>query len=178
MFPGPMLLSIYIVWYLCCPVLMFPSLYNMFPGPMFLYLCFPVSILPCSYVTWYLCCLIPMFQGPMLLSIYVFWYLCYQTPMFPGTYSPVYFPAGLCLMQKQGCKKMHCLQCKIYPFLSSKFPISHQMHLIGKVHGHGQLDQEINTEPIATLGHNWTSCNGTSNAFKLKKHEKRNSYDK
>lgn len=57
--------------------------------------------------------------------------------------------------------------CKTNPLLSSKFPISHQMNLIGKVHGHSQLDQEINTESIATLRYNWASCNKTSKGCKL-----------
>lgn len=62
---------------------------------------------------------------------------------------------------KYGC------ECQTNPLLGSKFPISYQMHLIGKVHGHSQLDEQINTESITTLGYNWASCNKTSNSCKL-----------
>lgn len=70
----------------------------------------------------------------------------------------------MCLMQtynKERCKG------KTNPLLCSKFPISHQVHLIGEVHGHSQLDEQINTESVTTLGNNWASCNKTSNSSKL-----------
>lgn len=56
----------------------------------------------------------------------------------------------------------HVKVCETDPLLSSKLPISHQVNLIGKVHGHSQLDQQINAEAVATLGYNWASCNKTS----------------
>lgn len=49
------------------------------------------------------------------------------------------------------------------PLLRPKFPISHQVYFIGEVHGHSQLDQEINAESITTLGYYWASCNKTRN---------------
>lgn len=66
------------------------------------------------------------------------------------------------------CKIHKCdCSCNTDPLLSSKFPISHQVHLIGEVHGHSQLDQEIDTESITALGYNWATCNKTSNVCKL-----------
>lgn len=41
------------------------------------------------------------------------------------------------------------------------------MHLIGEVHGHSQLYQEVNTKSITTLGYDWASCNENSNIWKL-----------
>lgn len=46
-----------------------------------------------------------------------------------------------------------------YSLLRAKLPISHQVNLIGEVHTHGQLDEQIDAETIATLrddGLTWT----------------------
>lgn len=49
--------------------------------------------------------------------------------------------------------------CDTYSLLRAKLPISHQVNLIGEVHTHGQLDEQVDAETIATLrddGLTWT----------------------
>lgn len=53
------------------------------------------------------------------------------------------------------------------------------MHLIGEVHGHGQLDQEINTESITTLGHGgapWKKTNNDVLTVKCLWHQKQHKH--
>ena len=58
--------------------------------------------------------------------------------------------------QKQ-YKHLNCLYnvgvlvCHTHTFLGPKLPISHQVNLVGEVHGIGQPDQQINAETVATL---------------------------
>lgn len=60
------------------------------------------------------------------------------------------------------------MQCdaNTHSLLCSEFPIRHQVNLIGEVHGHSQLDEQINAEAVATLGDDWASCNKTSQEFR------------
>jgi len=48
--------------------------------------------------------------------------------------------------------------------LRSKFPISHQVNLVGEVHGHRQLDEQVNAEAVAALRDDWASCKPTAKA--------------
>ena len=94
------------------------------------------------------------------------WYMINKKEQIPRTFTFCKEIACILrLMQKRYDKLV--LWRKTNPLLGSKFSISHQVDLIGKVHGHGQLDQEVNTESITTLGYNWASCNKTSNCCKL-----------
>lgn len=43
-----------------------------------------------------------------------------------------------------------------HPLLGSKLPVSHQVDLVGEVHGHGQFDQQVDTEAVAALRHDGT----------------------
>ena len=49
--------------------------------------------------------------------------------------------------------------CVTHSLLRAKFPISHQMDLVGEVHAHCQFDEQVDAETVATLrdgGLTWT----------------------
>lgn len=45
-----------------------------------------------------------------------------------------------------------------YPLLSAELAVSHQVHLVGEVHGACQLDEQVHAEAIAALWHRVARC--------------------
>lgn len=54
-----------------------------------------------------------------------------------------------------------------YSFLRTKFPISHQVNLVGEVQAHCQLDEQVDAETITALRDDGLTCGHTDHVLEL-----------